>query len=147
MLADKAITTDTNSATSIALENIQGSIKLTISVTVPIFQTIHISGITRVKCHNKSITVIMEPVNSKSMGAVTAVTTYTEIKPDICTNLKVRTVNANLTVVNAIPPNWILEANWKSARMLKEKEQDTCSSENKNKYHSSSKKELKKWPS
>ena len=40
------------------------------------------------------------------------------------TTLKVRAVIANLTVANAVPPKWAQEAKCKSARMLKEKEQD-----------------------
>ena len=125
LLANKASTTDTNSTASIPLESIQDSIKLTKCIAVLPFQTIHVSDITRVKCHNKRINVIMEPVNSKSFGAVRTVLTYTEIKPNACKvelclrnlsarspTLKAKTVITNLTAANAVPPKWALQANW-----------------------------------
>ena len=111
----------------------QGSIKLTKSVTVPPFQTIHVSRITGVKCPNKIKNAIMVSSNSRSLGEVTAFPTYTKIKSHTCkeevclrnlsarsTTLKVRNVIAKLTVANCCI-KWALEANCKCARMLKEK--------------------------
>ena len=83
---------------------------------------------------------------------VTAVPTYTEIKPNTCivevcwrnlsarsSTLKTSILISNMTVANAGTGGKLQEF-----RMMKEKEQDNSSSENKNKCLSLSKEELEK---
>ena len=63
------------------LDKIKGHVKLTKSVTIPPFQTIHASGLTECDQHFKRVNVIVEPDPDKDYESVVAIHGYTVLKP------------------------------------------------------------------
>ena len=63
------------------LDKIKGHVKLTKSVTIPPFQTIHVSGLTECDQHFKRVNVIVEPDPDKDYESVIPIDGYTILKP------------------------------------------------------------------
>ena len=63
------------------LDKIKGHGKLTKSVTIPSFQTIHVSGLTECDQHFKRVNVIVEPDPDKDYKSVIPIHGYTVLKP------------------------------------------------------------------
>ena len=63
------------------LDKIKGHVKLTKSVTIPSFQTIHVSGLTEHDQHFKRVNVIVEPDPDKDYESVIPIHGYTVLKP------------------------------------------------------------------
>ena len=62
------------------LNKVQGHVKLTKSVTIGPFQTVHASGLTECNQHFKRVNVIMEPNPSKNYEAAIPIHGYTVLK-------------------------------------------------------------------
>ena len=63
------------------LNQIQGNVKLTKSVTIAPFQTVHVSGLTECTQHFKRVNVIVEPDPNKDYESVIPIHGYTVLKP------------------------------------------------------------------
>ena len=63
------------------LNKIQGSVKLTKSVTIAPFQTVHVLGLTECDQHFKRVNVIVEPDPDKEYESVILIHGYTVLKP------------------------------------------------------------------
>ena len=63
------------------LNKIQGSVKLTKSITIAPFQTVHVSGLTECDQHFKRVNVIVEPDPDKEYESVIPIHGYTVLKP------------------------------------------------------------------
>ena len=63
------------------LDKIKGHVKLTKSVTIPPFQTIHVSGLTECGQHFKRVNVIVEPDPDRDYESVIPIHGYTVLKP------------------------------------------------------------------
>ena len=64
-----------------SLDKVEGTMKLTKMVEIPLFCTIHIHGITKVKGHDKRINIIVEPKNNGYNPLVVAVPSHACLKP------------------------------------------------------------------
>ena len=62
------------------LNQIKGHVKLTKSVTIAPFQTIHASGLTECDQHSKRVNVLVEPDPDKSYESVIPIHGYTVLK-------------------------------------------------------------------
>ena len=63
------------------LDKIKDHVKLTKSVTIPPFQTIHVSGLTECDQHFKRMNVIVEPDPDRDYESVIPIHGYTILKP------------------------------------------------------------------
>ena len=63
------------------LNQVKGNVKLSKSVTIGPFQTVHVSGLTECKQHFKRANVIVEPNPSKNYEAAVLIHGYTVLKP------------------------------------------------------------------
>ena len=65
------------------LNKVQGHVKLTKSVTIGPFQTVHVSGLMECNQHFKRVNVIVEPNPSKNYEAAFPILGYTVLKPGL----------------------------------------------------------------
>ena len=99
-----------------SLDKVGGTMKLTKTVEIPPFCTIHVHGITKVKGHDKRVNIIVEPRNNGYNPSVVAVPSYACLKPGSSKikmslrNLtsksimtKVKSIVAQLATANAVP--------------------------------------------
>ena len=63
------------------LSRVNGKVKLTKSVVIKPFQTVHVSGLTECSQHFKRVNVIVESDPRKEYGAATPTNGYTVLKP------------------------------------------------------------------
>ena len=63
------------------LNQVKGHVKLTKSVTIGPFQTVHVSGLTECNQHFKRVNVIVEPYTDKTYEAAVPIHGYTVLKP------------------------------------------------------------------
>ena len=63
------------------LSKVKGHVKLTESITIGPFQTVHVSGLTECNQHFKRVNVIVEPDLDKCYDAVVPINGYTVLKP------------------------------------------------------------------
>ena len=63
------------------LNKIKGHVKLTKSVTIAPFQTVHVSGLTECDQHFKRVNVLVEPDPDKTYESVIPIHGYTVLKP------------------------------------------------------------------
>ena len=63
------------------LNKVKGHVKLTKSVTIGPFQTVHVSGLTEWSQHFKRVNVIVEPDPNKNYEAAVPICGYTVLKP------------------------------------------------------------------
>ena len=63
------------------LNQIQGNVKLTKSVTIAPFQMVHVSGLTECTQHFKRVNIIVEPDPNKDYESVIPIHGYTVLKP------------------------------------------------------------------
>ena len=63
------------------LNKIKGQVKLTKSVTIAPFKTVHVSGLTECNQHFKWVNVIIEPDPNKDYESVILIHGYTALKP------------------------------------------------------------------
>ena len=95
------------------LDKIKGHVKLTKSVTIPPFQTIHVSGLTECDQHFKRVNVIVEPDPDKDYESVIPIHGYTILKPrSLCVSIGLRnhsccrvTVQAKSIVAKVLAAN------------------------------------------
>ena len=100
-----------------SLNKVDGIVILTKTVEIPPFSTTQVHGITKVKGHDKSVNLIVEPKNNGYNPSVVVVPSYANLKPGSCkVNMSLRnltsrniTVKAKLIVAhvaaaNVVPP-------------------------------------------
>ena len=63
------------------LNKVRGHVKLTKSITIRPFQTVHVSGLTECNQHFKRVNVIVEPDPDKNYEATVPIHGYTVLKP------------------------------------------------------------------
>ena len=63
------------------LNKVKGHVKLTKSITIGPFQTVHVSGLTECNQHFKRVNVIVEPDPDKNYEAAVPIHGYTVLKP------------------------------------------------------------------
>ena len=63
------------------LNKVKGHVKLTKSITIGPFQTVHVSGLTECDQHFRRVNVIVEPDLSKNYEAAVPIHGYTILKP------------------------------------------------------------------
>ena len=83
ILASKSVLLKPNSKGEYDLDQVKGDLKLTKKVTLAPFETIKISGMSKVQGHEKRVNVITESTNKNNMvnGSVCTVPCYTTLKP------------------------------------------------------------------
>ena len=64
-----------------SLDKIEGNVKLTMMVETPLFSTIQVHGITKIKGHDKRVNLVVEPKDNGSNPSVVAVPSYANLKP------------------------------------------------------------------
>ena len=64
-----------------SLDQVDGPVKLAKTVEIPLFSTIQVRGITKVKGHEKRVNIIVEPKSNVYNSMVTAVSSYAHLKP------------------------------------------------------------------
>ena len=64
------------------LNKVKGHVKLTKSITIGPFQTVHVSGLTECSQHFKRVNVIVEPNPDKSYETAIPIHGYTVVKPE-----------------------------------------------------------------
>ena len=98
------------------LNKIKGHVKLTKSVTIAPFQTVHVSGLTECDQHFKRVNVIVKPDSDKDYESVIPIHGYTVLKPGSshvsiglrnhsCQKITVqaKSVIAKMAVANMVP--------------------------------------------
>ena len=113
------------------LNKIKGHVKLTKSVTVAPFQTVHVSGLTECDQHFKRVNVIVEPDPDKDYESVIPMYGYTVFKPGSsrvsiglrnhsCQKITVqaKSVIAKIVVANVVPHS--LAPNLDNEEMLRQ---------------------------
>ena len=63
------------------LDEVKGHVKLTKSITIGLFQTVHVSGLTECRWHFKRVNMIVEPDPNKNYEAAVPIHGYTLLKP------------------------------------------------------------------
>ena len=66
------------------LNKVKGHVKLTKSVTIGPFQTVHVSGLTECNQHFKRVNVIVKPDPDKNYEAAVPIHGYPMLKPGSC---------------------------------------------------------------
>ena len=64
------------------LNKVKGPVKLTKSITIGPFQTVHISGLTECRQHFKRVNVMVKPDPNKKYEMAIQIYGYTVLKPD-----------------------------------------------------------------
>ena len=113
------------------LSKIKGHVKLTKSVTIAPFQTVHVSGLTECDQHFKRINVIVEPDPDKDYESIIPIHGYTVLKPGSshvfiglrnysCQKITVqaKSVIAKIAAANVVPHS--LAPNLDNEEMLKQ---------------------------
>ena len=98
------------------LNQIKGHVKLTKSVTIAPFQTIHASGLAECNQHFKRVNVLVEPDPNKCYESVIPIHEYTVIKPGSCRvsvglgnnschkiMIAAKSIVAKITAANVVP--------------------------------------------
>ena len=96
------------------LNKVQGHVRLTKSVTIGPFQTVHACGLMECNQHFKRVNVIVEPNLSKNYEAAVPIHGYTELKPGFSRvsvgirNLSRRkiTILAKIAAANIVPHSY-----------------------------------------
>ena len=99
-----------------SLDKVEETVKLTKTVEIPPFHTIHIHGIMNMKGHDKRVNIIVEPKNNRCNPSVVAVPSNACLKPGsskinmhlrnlTCKSktIKVKSIVAGLAATNAVP--------------------------------------------
>ena len=123
------------------LNKIKGHVKLTKSVTIAPFQTIHASGLTECDQHFKRVNVLVEPDPDKNYESVIPIHGYTVLKPGfsrvsvgLCNHtcrritIAAKSIVAKITAANIVPHS--LAPNVENEDMLKQLEDDQNRSQN-----------------
>ena len=63
------------------LNQVKGKVKLTKTVVIKPFQTVHVSGLTECNQHFKRVNVIVESDPKREYGAAIPINGYTVLKP------------------------------------------------------------------
>ena len=79
------------------LDKVDRSVKLTKTVEIPLFSTIQVHGITKVKSHDKRVLLIVEPKNNGCNPSLVVVPSYANFRPG---SSKVNMSLGNLTSRN-----------------------------------------------
>ena len=117
------------------LNKIKGHVKLTKSVTIAPFQTIHALGLTECDQHFKRVNVLVEPNLDKNYESVIPIHGYTVLKPGssrvsvgLCNHschritITAKSIVAKVTAANIVPHS--LAPNVENEDMLKQLEDD-----------------------
>ena len=117
------------------LNKIKGHVKLTKSVTIAPFQTIHAPGLTECDQHFKRVNVLVEPDPDKNYESVIPIHGYTVLKPGssrvsvgLCNHschritITAKSIVAKITAANIVPHS--LAPNVENEDMLKQLEDD-----------------------
>ena len=116
------------------LNKIKGHVRLTKSITIAPFQTIHVSGLTGCDQHSKRVNVIVEPDPDREYESVVPIYRYTVLKPGSsrvsislqnysCHKVTVpaKSIIAKVSAANVVPPS--LAPNLDNEATLKQFEQ------------------------
>ena len=116
------------------LNKIKGHVRLTKSITIAPFQTIHVLGLTGCDQHSKRVNVIVEPDPDREYESVAPIYGYTVLKPGSsrvsiglqnysCYKVMVpaKSIIAKVSATNVVPPS--LALNLDNEAMLKQFEQ------------------------
>ena len=113
------------------LNKIKGHVRLTKSITIAPFQTVHVSGLTKCDQHSKRVNVIVEPDPDREYESVIPIHGYTVLKPGSsqvsiglqnysCHKVTVpaKSIIAKVTTANVLPHS--LAQNLDNETMLKQ---------------------------
>ena len=79
-LTSKSAKTGMENNKTFTLDQVKGGIKLTKAVEIPVFKTVHVQGLSKVRGYQKCVNNITEPPTEKCSNSITTVMRYTCLK-------------------------------------------------------------------
>ena len=128
----------TNEEAVLDLKGVNGDVRTTKKVVIPLLETVQVHGLTKYHCHSKRIHVIADQPQNSFANQLVTTSTYTELKPGsskvtLCVQnlsarevvLPAKSVIGTISAANVVPPMLaplVKESDSAEKKVLKEEE-------------------------